>query len=191
MKTTSILVSEHHLIEQVLNYLETMLERSALQGSLESAPARDAIIFFRGFAERCHCGKEETELLPTMRAMGVSPERCLGCSMLQRLEAARLHVDTMEAAIEPASGGDPTALKKFTEHAQAYIELLLEYIAKQEDCLFPMIARSLPEAEKARLQLALDTVCGDGEEQCTCNTYSDLANRLADHFDVPRRVPGS
>ena len=188
MKTTRILVSEHRLIEQVLNCLERMVERCASQRRLENAPARDAIVFFRGFTERCHCAKEETELLPTMRAMGVSPERCLGCSMLQRREEARLHVDAMEAAIEPASGGDSTALKKFTEHAQAYIELLLEYIAKQEDCLFPMIAQALPEAEKARLEVALDTACGDGEEQCACNTYIDLANRLADHFDVPRRV---
>ena len=108
--------------------------------------------------------------------------------MLQRREEGRLHVAAMEGAIEPASGGDSTALKEFTEHAQAYIELLLEYIAKQEDCLFPMIAQALPEAEKARLEVALDTACGDGEEERACDTYLDVANRLADQFDVPRRV---
>ena len=86
MKTTRILVSEHRLIEQVLNCLEIMVERCASQRRLESAPARDAIVFFRGFTERCHYIIEETELLPTLRAMGVSPERCLGCSMLERRE---------------------------------------------------------------------------------------------------------
>jgi hemerythrin-like domain-containing protein len=188
MKTTSILLSEHRLIEQVLNCLERMVERCTSQRRLEGAPARDAILFFRGFTERCHCAKEETELLPAMAAMGISPERCLGCSMLQRREEGRLHVDAMEAAIEPASGGDSTALKEFTEHAQAYIELLLEYIARQEDCLFPMIAQAMPRAEKARPEVALDTACGDGEEECACDTYVELANRLADHFDVPRAV---
>lgn len=188
MNINSILLDEHLLIEQVLNCLEKMVERCASQGRLESAPARDTIVFFRGFTERCHCAKEETHLLPAMRAMGVSPERCLGCSMLQRREEARLHVDTMETAIEPASGGDSSALKKFTEHAQAYVALLLQYIAKQEDCLFPMIAQALPEADKAPLRTGRDTACGDGEEQCACDTYIELANRLADHFDVPRRV---
>ena len=125
MKNTSILVSEHCLIEQVLNCLERMLDRCASQRRLEIAPARDAIVVLRGFAERYHYTKEETELLPTMRAMGVSPERCLGRSMLQRREEGRLHVDAMETVIEPASRGDSTALKEFTEHAQAYIELLL------------------------------------------------------------------
>ena len=188
MKTTSLLVSEHRLIEQVLNCLERMVERCASQRRLEGAPARDAIVFFRGFTERCHYTKEESELLPTMRAMGISPERCLGCSMLQRREEGRSHVDAMETVIEPASGGDSTALKEFTEHAQAYIELLLEYVARQEDCLFPMIAQSLPATKKARLEVALDTACGNGEEECACDTYVDLANRLADHFDVPRAV---
>ena len=188
MKNTSILVSEHCLIEQVLNCLERMLDRCASQRRLEIAPARDAIVVFRGFAERCHYTKEETELLPTMRAMGVSPERCLGRSMLQRREEGRLHVDAMETVIEPASRGDSTALKEFTEHAQAYIELLLEYIARQEDCLFPMIAQALPATGKARLEVALDTACGYGDEGSVCNTYIDLANRLADHFDVPRAV---
>jgi len=123
-----------------------------------------------------------------MQAMGVSPERCLGCSMLQRREEGRLHLDAMEAAIEPASGGDSTALREFTEHARAYIELLLEYIAGQEDCLFPMIAQALPEADKARLGRALHTSSGDGQDECDYNTYVDLANRLADYFDVPRAV---
>ena len=186
MKTTSTLVSEHLLIEQVLNCLERMVERGASQRKLESAPARDAIVFFRGFTERCHCTKEETELLPTMRAMGVSPERCVGCSMLQRREEGRLHVEAMETVIEPASRGESIALKEFTEHAQAYIGLLLEYIARQEDCLFPMIAQTLPEADKARLGTALRTAGCDGHDECAYSTYVDLANRLADHFNVPR-----
>jgi hemerythrin-like domain-containing protein len=188
VETTRTLVSEHHLIEQVLNCLETMVERCESQRRLESSPACDAIVFLRGFAERCHCTKEEAELLPTMRAMGVSPEGCLGCSLLQRREEGRLHVDAMEAAIEPASSGAPAALRTFTEHARAYIDLLLEYIAKQEDCLFPMIAQALPGTDKARLRVALDSDHDDDEEQRICHNYIDLANRLADHFDVPRRV---
>jgi hemerythrin-like domain-containing protein len=186
MKPISILVKEHYLIEQVLACLERMAERCESQRRLESAPARDAIVFLRGFTERCHCSKEETQLLPTMQAMGISPERCLGCSMLQRREEGRLHLAAMEAAVEPASSGDVAALKAFAEHARAYIELLLEYIAKQEDCLFPMIAQALPEADTTQRDVALETTCGDGQEADSCETYIDLANRLADHFDVPR-----
>jgi hemerythrin-like domain-containing protein len=188
MKPTSILVEEHCLIEQVLACLERMAERCESQRRLERARARDAIVFFRGFVERCHYSKEEHQLLPTMRAMGISLEPCLGCSILQRREEGHLHMAAMEATVEAASAGEPTALKEFTKHARAYIELLMEYIAKQEDCLFPMIAEALPEADKARLGRTLDTACSDGEEQWACDAYIDLANRLADHFNVPRAV---
>ncbi len=188
MKPTSILVSEHYLIEQVLACLERMVERCDSERKLEGGPARDAVLFFRCFAERCHRSKEEAQLLPTMQAMGISQEQCLGCSMFQRREEGRSHIAAMEAAIEPASAGDATALMEFSEHARAYIKLLLEYIANQEDCLFPMITQSLPEADKASQIRALDTACDDGETGRACDTYVDLANCLADHFDVARAV---
>ena len=188
MNTTSLLVKEHYLIEQVLNCLERMADRCESQRKLDIAPAQYAIVFFRGFIEHCHHGKEDAQLLPAMHAMGISPERCLGCSMLQKREEGRSHLDAMQAAIKPASAGDAAALNEFTEHARAYIELLLEYIARQEDCLFPMIAQTLPEVDKARLGTALHTASGDGQTERAYNTYIDLANRLADHFDVPRVV---
>ena len=188
MNIASLLVKEHYLIEQVLNCLERMVERCESQRKLDSAPAQDAIVFFRGFIERCHHGKEDAQLLPAMHAMGISPERCLGCSMLQKREKGRSHLDAMQVAIKPASAGDAAALNEFAEHARAYIELLLEYIARQEDCLFPMMAQTLPEAGKARLGTALQAASGDGQDERAYNTYIDLANRLADHLDVPRAV---
>lgn len=51
-----------------------------------------------------------------------------------------------------------------------------------------MIAKTLPEADKARLGKALRTASGDGQDERDYNTYIDFANRLADHFDVPRAV---
>jgi len=188
MKASSILIQEHCLIEQVLASLERMAERCESGRQLEGGPARDALRFLRGFAERCHCGKVEVQLLPTMQAMGISQERCPGCSIFRRREEGRSHLAAMEAAIEPASAGDAAALDEFAEHARAYIELLLEYMAKQEDCLLPMITQALPESYKTRLTRALQTACGDGNAERASDTYVDLANRLADHFDVPRAV---
>ncbi len=188
MNTTSLLVKEHYLIEQVLNCLERMAERCESQRELDGASAQDAIVFFRGFIERCHHGREEAQLTLAMHATGISPERCLGCSMLQKREEGRCHLDAMQAAIKPASAGDAAALNEFTEHARAYIESLLEYIARQEDCLFPMIPQTLPEVDEARLGTALHVASGDGQDERAYNTYIDLANRLADHFDVPRAV---
>jgi len=62
-----------------------------------------------------------------------------------------------------------------------------KYIAVQEDCVFPMIAQTLCEADKSVLREALQAG-GGGKADCACNTYVDVANRLADDFDVPRAV---
>jgi hemerythrin-like domain-containing protein len=184
VNTTTILLNEHRIIEQVLNCLERMVERCELHRTLQSGTARDAMVFFRGFVERCHYSRVDARLLPAMRAEGIPPERCLGCSLRQRRDECGFHLDAMEAAIEPASTGHATARKQFTEHAQKYIELMLELIADQEDCAFPMIARAVRKADKA----PRTTANHEDEAEYVCNTYVDVANRLADHFGVPRAV---
>jgi len=185
---TRSLVREHLLIEQVLNCLERMLERCNAQHVLEATPAYQAIEFLRGFAERCHRVREERELLPKMESLGISAEQCLGCSLHHRRHEARRHVEALGATVEPAAEGDQEAIDRFTEHAEAYIELLTDYMARQEDCLFPMIERDLPAKAKRRLISLEDaTERSEGGTEAF-DTYLDIANRLADHFDVPRSV---
>jgi len=184
VNTTTLLLNEHRIIEQVLNCLERMVDRCEVHRTLERGPARDAVVFLRGFIERCHDRRVDTQLLPAMRAEGIPPERCLGCSLRQRREECRLHLDAMEAAIEPASSGHAAALEQFAQDAQTYIELMLELIADQEDCAFPMIARAVRKADKA----PRTTANHEDEAEYVCNTYVDVANRLADHFGVPRAV---
>ncbi len=188
MESTNTFIKEHYLIEQVLNCLEKMVERCESQHMLESEPARDAIRFLRGFAERCHYAKEKAQLLPTMHTMGISPQQCLGCSMSQRHKDGLSHVDAMALALEPASAGEATALKEFVKHARAYIELLLEYIARQEDCLFPMIAQRLASADQVQSMSPMERSCNDDE--CAYETYVELAHHLAEHFGVPKVEDG-
>lgn len=185
---TRSLLREHLLIGQVLNCLETMLQRCARQGKLEVEPATEMVAFFRDFIERCYCVKEQAQLVTAMQALGISSEQCLGCSMRRRCEEGETHVTAMERTIQPASNGNAAALNEFIEHAEAYLELLMEYMAKQEDCLFPMIAEALPEAQVAQWNNAPGAICGEGCEPRAGNTPLELANRLADHFNVPRAV---
>ena len=67
MKPTDLLSNEHRVIEQVLDCLEKMVARSAEHQQLEEEPARQAVDFFRNFADRCHHGKEEAHLFPAWK----------------------------------------------------------------------------------------------------------------------------
>ena len=186
MNPTDILMDEHRVIEQVLNSLEQMIDRAAKSGRLEEEPAREAIEFFRMFADHCHHGKEEAQLFPLMEARGFAG----GCGpvavMLREHELGRMYVKGMEAVIERAAAGDADALEWFTEHGQSYIRLLREHIQKEDRCLFPSANRAFDEQDQQRLLAAFEKVETEEMGEGTHEKYLDLANRLADQFGVPR-----
>jgi len=184
MHITHILLDEHRIIEQVLNCLERMAERCESHATLEGRPARDTIVFLRSFVERCHDRKVETRLIPAIQATGVPAEQCLDCPLRQSREEARRHLDAMEAAIEPACAGSAAALDRFAEHARAYIDVLLDCIARQEDCLFPLFEEAARDAD------GMPPESGDRESgvDSTCDSYIEMADALAEHFGVPRAV---
>ncbi len=186
MKPTNMLVNEHRIIEQVLNCLERMTERCASKGRLEEAPAREAIGFFRAFAECAHLAKEEAHLFPLV-AGTKCPQGCHPSELTTREDQhGHAHLQAMEEAIEGAAAGEKDSVKRFMHHGQEYIALLMRYIENEEDWLFPQANRVLDEAKQQALGERLQR--HDRENQCggSHEKYVTIANRLADQLGVPR-----
>ena len=140
MKPTNILVNEHRIIEQVLNCLERMVERCDAEGRLEAIPAREAISFFRAFAECAHLAKEEAHLFPLV-AGTTCPQGCRPSELMAREDQhGHAHLQAMEEAIEGAAAGEKDSVKRFVQHGQQYITLLMKYIENEEDWLFPQVS---------------------------------------------------
>ncbi len=186
MKPTDILMDEHRVIEQVLNVLDKIIERTATVGRLEEEPAREAMEFFRMFADHCHHGKEEAQLFPLMEARGFSGRCGPVALMLREHELGRMYVDGMEAVIGRASEGDADALQWFAEHGRSYIRLLKEHIEKEDRCLFPSANRAMDQADQQKLMAAFEKVEIETMGEGTHEKYLALADRLADRFGVPR-----
>ena len=190
MQPTDILMNEHRLIEQVLNCLEKILEQCTAGKKLDTKSAKQAIEFFRGFADRCHHGKEESQLFPVMEANGFSG----GCSpvavMLREHELGRLYIQGMDAAIEPAAAGDSESLKWFIQHGESYLKLLREHIRKEDICLFPAANHRLTEKDQEQLLAAFEKIETEEIGQGTHKASLRIANELADRFGVPRAAIG-
>jgi hemerythrin-like domain-containing protein len=62
MKTTEILVEEHHLILKVLDCLEKCVEETVSTEKLQESPAKNMLDFIHNFADHCHHEKEENIL---------------------------------------------------------------------------------------------------------------------------------
>ncbi len=186
MKPTEVLHQEHEVIEQVLNCLDAMVQRARLGEKLDKESAREAIEFFRGFAEHCHHGKEEAHLFPALAAKGFSGECGPLAVLLREHELGRLYVRGMEAALDAAAAGDREAFRWFAEHAQSYDRLLREHIHKEDHCLFPSSDRVLDEVDQGNLLAAFHRVEMEEMGPGTHEKFVQLADRLADRLGVPR-----
>lgn len=188
MKVTEVLANEHRVIEQVLSCLEKMAKECSEGGGLDAERAKEAIDFFRGFADRCHHAKEEGQLFPVLERKGLGGDCGPVAVMLREHELGRVYVGGMEASVEAAAGGNAEAAKWFAQHAEGYIALLREHIQKEDHCLFPAAESKLDAADVRNILAAFEKVENGDVGTHTHERYLDIANRLADHFGVTRSV---
>src|SRR5262245_48241536 len=145
MKATDILMDEHRVIEQVLNFLEKLADRCEAGEKLDRTSALEALDFFRHFADRCHHGKEEEHLFPLLEARGLARVGGPTGVMLHEHEEGRRLVAAMAGAVE---GDSPD---EFARLARVYVCLLREHIQKEDRRLFPMADVILNSAEAESL----------------------------------------
>lgn len=180
MNATDILMAEHRVIEQVLCCLEKLAEGREAGKQFDKASAREAIDFFRHFADRCHHGKEEGHLFPLLEARGLPREGGPTGVMLHEHEEGRRLLAAMVEALDSGSSDE------FARPARAYVRLLREHIRKEDHCLFPMADEILSPAEAESLSRSFEGVESAEMGEGTHEHYLDLANALADKFGVPR-----
>ena len=184
MKPTEILKDEHRVIELVLDCLERMIEQAGLDQKLDGVSAKQAVDFFRNFADRCHHAKEETHLFPAMEAKGFPRDGGPAGVMRYEHDQGRAAVRGMNEAIDAAADGTVEALARFAEHGRRYIDLLRQHIEKEDHCLYPMADQAFSEQDQQDLLDTFQKVESDEIGTGTHEKYLQMANQLADRFGV-------
>jgi hemerythrin-like domain-containing protein len=185
MRTTEILMSEHRVIETVLACLEKMADETDAKKSLDVSDARDAVAFLKTFADRCHHMKEEDRLFPAMEKFGMPREAGPTAVMRHEHEMGRAHVRRMDEATTAFERGDAAAARTFAFEARAFVELLREHIAKEDEILFPMADRMLPPAVQDELLRGFEHAEKDMGAG-THETFLAVAERLCKRYGVTR-----
>lgn len=178
MRPTDILSSEHRVIEQVLDCLEALVQRSRDAGRLDTEHASQVLELLRTFADRCHHGKEEERLFPMLVARGLSERQGPIAVMLDDHRAGREHVRRMG---EACAAGD---LAAFAPAALGYVGLLRDHIAKEDGVLFPMAESMLDDAAR---EVLLESFRSFEREDLGAGTHErllGLADELAAHYGV-------
>ncbi|BCR05970.1 cation-binding protein [Desulfuromonas versatilis] len=147
MKTdvTKVMVEEHQLILRMIALLES---NTAL---MEEGKFRDwqffldGVDFIRHYADRFHHAKEEDVLFKALVKNGMPEQNSPVAAMLMAHDQGRAHVRAIEEAAQKALDGESGQLGVIAENARGYAALLRDHIDKEDNILYPLAEKVLPE----------------------------------------------
>jgi hemerythrin-like domain-containing protein len=182
MKPTEELIAEHNAVLVALQLLEKV--EAALVAKNEQAPDHlgQLLDFLKGFVDRCHHGKEEDVLFPELERRGVRRDGGPIGVMLTEHELGRGHVRAMSEGLDRLRGGQADAVTAIRESARAYRDLLRAHIHKENNVLFPMADRLVPDDVAAKVVEQFEEIernrVGEGKHEA----YHAMLHSLKDLY---------
>jgi hemerythrin-like domain-containing protein len=129
-----------------------LAEHAHVCGVLDLEAATEALEFLTTFADRCHHGKEEGALFPMLERKGLPRNVGPLAVMLADHDEGRAKTAAMRAALAD------NAPERFATQALAYVELLRDHIAKENQVLFPMADGLFSESEQDELLASFGSI---------------------------------
>ncbi len=145
---TAVLRHEHEVILRALALLEKLGAELEGERPVDRKTLEWLVGFFKTFADRCHHGKEEQHLFPTLEQHGVPKQGGPLGVLLTEHEEGRALV----RAIATEEG------RQAAEAIHHYVALLRGHIEKENEVLFPMAEDILSAEKQGALLLAFEKV---------------------------------
>jgi hemerythrin-like domain-containing protein len=145
MKATSELVKEHEGITLMLNIMTKVSDNIQKRKLVDSQHIVQIIEFLKIFADQCHHGKEEGILFPELVKKGFSQESGPIAVMLHEHTIGRGYIKDMADHFERFKTENGGELLRVADDMNKYISLLTNHIRKENQILFPMADKALPE----------------------------------------------
>lgn len=145
---TQRLKDEHQLILRMLALLEENAGRTEAGTFRDYQFYLDGVDFIRNYADRFHHAKEEDILFEALIENGMPRANSPVAAMLMEHDLGRAFVKGMEEAATRALNGEPGQDEAIVTNARGYLELLREHISKEDDILYPLAEKVIPEAKR-------------------------------------------
>ena len=174
------LIHEHKAIQHALTILENMSERIENNGDINYSDINNFLEFLKEFADKCHHGKEEDFLFPTLEKSGIKKEKGPIGAMLSEHTQGRNYIKQMQNSILK----NQIDKQLFITASRGYISLMRSHIQKENTVLFPLIDTKLSASEQNDLYDKFETheeqVIGKGRHEELHSLLESLAKKYLD-----------
>jgi hemerythrin-like domain-containing protein len=151
MKATQQLKDEHEGIKLMLKIMEKIYTGLENGKELNIDHYEKIIDFIKGFADKCHHGKEEDILFPAMVKHGIPNEGGPIAVMLNEHQMGRGFIKALTGFFEEFKSGNKQAIKGIISSSMSYVDLLRNHIEKENNVLFSMADKVLSETEQSKI----------------------------------------
>jgi len=148
MKVIQQLKDEHEGIKIMLSIMEKISNDLEKGKDLNIEHYAKIIEFIKGFADKCHHGKEEDILFPAMVNHGIPKEDSPIAVMLKEHQLGRGYIKSLSSAFDEYKDGNKLAINNIISSSMNYVELLKNHIEKENNVLFMLADKVLNEAEQ-------------------------------------------
>jgi len=178
MKATDTLMEEHRVIERMLETLRVGADKLESGEAIQPEFFLDAANFIKGFADGCHHRKEEGVLFPKMVQQGVPSKGGPIGVMLSEHQMGREYTKSMREGAERLLAGDSSAQDQVIQSARNYVELLQQHIFKEDNILFPLADRVIPQSDQEQVWEDFEHVEHEETGEGVHEKYLALAEKL-------------
>ncbi|MEE9369280.1 MAG: hemerythrin domain-containing protein [Pontiella sp.] len=157
---TQVMMDEHQLILRMITLVEKHTQLVE-QGSFSDWKFYlEAVDFIRNYADRFHHAKEEDVLFVELVENGMPEKSSPIEAMLMEHDQGRAFVKGMENAALEFLDGNLQFTGELVKNAKGYAVLLRGHIDKEDNILYPLAERILPDQVRDRMLLAYDEAAG-------------------------------
>lgn len=174
MKPIAPLMTEHRLIEKMLDLLKKQLVSMEQEEKADTSLLADAADFLQTYADENHHGKEEKILFKKLKGKLLSDaHRGILDELFSEHAVARKEVKGLSESLRAYSGGEKKALAAMAGHVRALLGLYPGHIRKEDKNFFvPAMTYFSPEEQDAMLKEFSDFDSGMDHEK-----YEKLVER--------------
>jgi hemerythrin-like domain-containing protein len=176
------LKKEHAAIEIMLNILDTICNKLRAGEKIDPEHLDRIVEFFRGFADRCHHGKEEEIFFPALEMAGIPKEGGPIGVMLGEHDRMRGLLHGLAETVDRYRAGEEKADEGIVLYATDYAGTLRSHIEKENKVLFKMAEMHLSPEEEQELAGRFESLEAEKIGAVTHEKLHALLDRLEEIY---------